>query len=85
MTFAEMKWFELWFEDKESILSTMVSNMQSDLDAGYNPSGNSIQSQIAEIANYKASIDSKLDEFSKMDEKSVNRWCYYDLKRRGAI
>jgi hypothetical protein len=59
--------------------------MQSDLNAGYNPLGNSIKMQLAEIESYRASIDSKLEEFAKMDEKSVNRWCYYDLKRRGAI
>ena len=85
MTLLEMKWFDIWYEDKQCILSTMISNMQADLNAGYNPIGHTIKSELAEIESYRASIDSKLDEFATMDEKSVNRWCYYDLKRRGAI
>lgn len=82
---ADMKWFEMWFEDKQSIVEIMVKNMQSDLDAGYDPKGKSIQTQIKEIAEYKKSIDDKLEEFADMDEAKVNRWCYYDMKRRGAI
>lgn len=85
MTLLEMKWFEIWYEDKQCILSTMISNMQADLNAGYDPLGNSIQNQLSEIESYRASIDSKLKEFVTMEEKTVNRWCYYDLKRRGAI
>ena len=82
---TDMKWFEIWFEDKNNILECMVRNMQADLNAGYNPLGNSIKSQFAEIESYRKAIDAKLDEFSKMEDKAVNRWCYYDLKRRGAI
>ena len=82
---TDMNWFEIWFDDKNSILECMVRNMQSDLNAGYNPLGNSIQSQLTEIENYRNAIDAKLEEFSKMEDRAVNRWCYYDLKRRGAI
>ena len=82
---TEMKWFEIWFDDKNNILECMVRNMQADLNAGYDPLGNSIKSQLADIENYRKAIDSKFDEFSKMENKAVNRWCYYDLKRRGAI
>ena len=85
MMLTEMKWFDLWYEDKQSIVEIMVKNMQSDLDAGYDPKGKSIQTQIKEIAEYKKAVDDKLEEFADMEEVKVNRWCYYDLKRRGVI
>lgn len=78
-------WFELWFEDKQSMIDTMVRNMRADLDAGYNYFGNCIQNQMRQIDDYKSEFDAQMDEFKFMDEKSVGRWCYYDLRKRGAI
>lgn len=78
-------WFDVWFEDRESILSTMVRNMTSDLNAGYDYFGQSITKQKQEIAEYKAQTDKTLDMFKDMDEKAVNRWCFYELKKHGAI
>lgn len=78
-------WFEIWFEDRESILSTMVRNMAADLEAGYNYFGNSITKQQQEIQKYKEETDHILDTFKDMDEKQVNRWCFYELKKHGAI
>ena len=78
-------WFDVWFEDRESILSTMVRNMTSDLNAGYDYFGQSITKQKQEIAEYKAQTDKTLDMFKDMDEKAVNRWCFYGLKKHGAI
>ena len=78
-------WFDVWFEDRESILSTMIRNMASDLNAGYNYFGQSITKQKQEIAEYKAQTDKTLDMFKDMDEKAVNRWCFYELKKHGAI
>ena len=78
-------WFDVWFEDRESILSTMVRNMASDLNAGYDYFGQSITKQKQEIAEYKAQTDKTLDMFKDMDEKAVNRWCFYELKKNGAI
>lgn len=78
-------WFDVWFEDRESILSTMVRNMTSDLNAGYDYFGQSITKQKQEIAEYKAQTDKTLDMFKDMDEKAVNRWCFYELKKYGAI
>lgn len=78
-------WFEIWFEDKETMLNTMVKNMRADLDAGYNYFGNSIQKQVREIDEYKLNFDAQVDEFKYMEYKAVQRWCYYDLKKRGAI
>lgn len=78
-------WFEVWFEDRESILNTMVRNMAADLNAGYDYFGQSITRQKKEIAEYKEQTDKTLDMFKDMDEKEVNRWCYYELKKHGAI
>lgn len=78
-------WFDVWFEDRESILSTMIRNMTSDLNAGYDYFGQSITQQKQEIAEYKAQTDKTLDMFKDMDEKAVNRWCFYELKKHGAI
>lgn len=78
-------WFELWFSDKQSMVNTMVRNMQDDLNAGYDYFGNSIRKQMKEIDEYKAEFDKQMDEFKTMDENAVNRWCFYDMKKRGAI
>ena len=78
-------WFDVWFEDRESMLNTMVRNMASDLNAGCDYFGQSITKQKQEIAEYKAQTDKTLDVFKDMDEKAVNRWCFYELKKHGAI
>ena len=78
-------WFDVWFEDRESILNTMIRNMTSDLNAGYDYSGQNITKQKKEIAEYKVQTDKTLDMFKDMDEKAVNRWCFYELKKHGAI
>lgn len=78
-------WFEMWFQDKQNMLDCMLRNMQSDLDAGYNPFGNSILRQRTEINNYKKQFDAEMDKFHDMDESKVQRWCYYNMKKRGVI
>ena len=78
-------WFEIWFQDKESMLETMVRNMTADLDADYNYFGNCIKQQRKTIDEYRKQFDRQMDEFKLMDDAKVNRWCYYDLKKRGVI
>lgn len=78
-------WFELWFSDKQNMVATMVKNMTADLEAGYDYFGNCIRQQVEMIEAYKAEFDRQMDEFKMMDEAAVNRWCYYDMKKRGAI
>ena len=78
-------WFDLWFEDKQAMVGTMVRNMAADLAAGYNYFGESIAKQRSEIERYKAQFDEEMEAFKGMDEPAVNRWCFYDLKKRGAI
>lgn len=78
-------WFEIWFEDKKAMLSTMFRNMAADLEAGYNVMGNSIRRQREDIDAYQAKFDAEMDEFKKLEYADVNRWCFYDLKKRGVI
>ena len=81
----KIDWFELWYQDKQDILNCMVRNMASDLDAGYDYFGNSIQKQLKEIDEYKKQFDAEMDKFYEMDDAKVQRWCYYNMKKRGAI
>ena len=78
-------WFDVWFDDRTSILNTMVRNMASDLSNGYDYFGASIMAEKKAIDSYKEETDRTLDMFKAMDDSAVNRWCFYDLKKRGAI
>lgn len=78
-------WAELWEADHECILRTMYKNMASDLECGYNPFGASIQRQKTMIAEYEKQIHQAWDKFVYMTDAEVNRWCFYDMKKRGAI
>lgn len=80
-----MDWFKLWYEDKQGMIETMVRNMAADLDAGYDYFGKCICKQRQDIEDYKAEFDRQLMQFADFDEGKRNRWCYYDLLRRGAI
>ena len=79
------EWFEIWFDDKKSILDTMTRNMVSDLAAGYDYFGASITRQQVEINFYKVNFDYEVEMLKNMEEKEADRWCYMDLKKRGAI
>lgn len=85
------KWFDIWKEDKESIIYCMVRNMSDDLDAGYDYFGKSITEQRKMIEDYKAQFDREYEMLKRIvlqyadGEKRVERWCYLDLKKRGAI
>lgn len=78
-------WFDIWFEDKKAMVNTMARNMAADLTAGYDYFGKSIQSQKAMIESYQEQFDKEMDTFKYMEDKEVNRWCYYDMKKRGVI
>lgn len=82
---GENKWFEMWFGDKQSLLETMIRNMNSDLECGYDYFGNSVRSQREKIDEYKKEFDHQTLVLGLMNEKKAERWCYMDLKRRGAI
>lgn len=78
-------YFNLWLEDVDSIIETMYKNMEADREAGYQFNGASLTRQRQEIADRQAERAKTLDLFKSMTEYDVNRWCYYDLLKRGAI
>lgn len=79
------KWFDMWYEDKKSLLETMIRNMVADIEAGYNPLGQNIKNQRNMIDRYEDEMNFQLEKLAEKDEKAAERWCYIDLKRRGAI
>ena len=79
------KWFDIWFDDMVSIIETMQRNLQADLEAGYHPYGSCIQKQQTAIEEKQKYFDAQMESFKMMDPGRVNHWCYYDLKKRGAI
>ena len=78
-------WFDIWYEDKTSIIDIMTKNMASDLEHGYDYFGKSITEQRKMIEDYKQKFDDEMEAFKFMDAGRVNQWCYFDLKKRGAI
>jgi signal transduction protein with GAF and PtsI domain len=78
-------WVEMWFKDKECMIDTMVRNMTADLEAGYDYFGKAITDQRNMIDEYKKKFEAQLDSFKEMEDSKVNRWCYYDMKKRGVI
>lgn len=78
-------WFAMWFEDKQSMLATMIRNMVSDIEAGYDPCGACIKRQREEIQQYSDLMDRQMLALHAMEEFRANKWCYYDMVKRGAI
>jgi hypothetical protein len=79
------EWFQIWTEDKECIVETMWRNLEADITAGYDPLGNIVRKQLDAINDYREEMDNRILSFYKMTDEEVDRWCFYDLKRRGAI
>lgn len=79
------KWFNIWLDDKKSVLDTMVKNLMADLDAGYDYFSYSVSQQRRLIDSYKEDFDRELRNLSDMDCSKAERWCYVDLRRRGTI
>ena len=82
---ADIDFQQMWIDDKYCIIDTMYNNILADLDAGYDPKGKSITDQKNAVDEYIRKFNSQLDKFVTMTDTEVNRWCYYDLLKRGAI
>lgn len=78
-------WFDLWFRDKQSMLALMVENLADDLRAGYCYCGVSATRQRAEIERYALEMDDQITVLFRKTYEERNRWCFYDMKRRGAV
>lgn len=81
----KIDWFELWREDRQSMLDTMIRNMRSDLENGYDYFGKSITEQREAIARFKAEYDADMDKLGDMDANKIQHWCYVRLLKLGAI
>lgn len=78
-------WFAMWFEDKQGMLATMHRNMASDIECGYNPNGQCIKRQLEGIRQYSELMDRQMLALHAMEEFRANKWCYYDMVKRGVI
>lgn len=82
-------YFEMWYEDKMSILETMYRNMNADIECGYNPRGNLILKQLEKIAEYTEEFNSQMEMLKDLSltytERKIENWCKLDLLERGAI
>lgn len=81
----EGKWFKIWFEDKQMLISAMYRNIEDDLEAGYNPLGKSITDQRSHLEEFIRDFNFEMDHIKEKTKQQVEHWCYYDLKKRGAI
>lgn len=79
------QWLDMWIADKKSIVETMAKNMAADLEAGYSYYSRSIQEQKRALEEYDAEYGEQLMAFASMTDEETERWCYFDLLRRGAI
>lgn len=78
-------YFDMWFADKQCMIATMNANLQADLKCGYNPNGNCILNQRKAIIDYENEFLKQCEKFVNMDDKKIERWCKYDMLRRGVI
>lgn len=77
-------WQSMWIDDKQSMIAIMYGNLHSDLDAGYNPLGDAVKRQLDDIRDYVARYEQELMKLADMDNVHAERWCKFDLIRRGA-
>lgn len=80
-----MDWYNIWIEDKQSMMATMARNMAADLEAGYDYFGTCIQNQIKALNEYREEYYRELDKMAEMDPRRVNHYCYFKLLKSGAI
>lgn len=76
---------EMWEAARKSTITTMYQNLSSDLSCGYDPLGSCVKRQQDEIANYISKYHEALDKFVYMTDEQTNKWCFYDMKKRGDI
>ena len=79
------EWFDMWYADKQSIINCMTCNMQDDINAGYDPNGSCITAQKRMIDVYTNEFNNQQQILARMTPDNTEKWCYHDMKRRGAI
>lgn len=80
---------DIWRDDADSMVCTMINNIIADMAAGYKGIGPSIVKQLEQLHRYaetKRFYDLMLDRWTdEEDEEMVQQWCYNDLLTRGII
>ena len=82
---AKADWLEVWIDDWESLIETQNRNIQSELQAGFKWTGQHVQHEVKILKEFDSKYRDGLEKFKYMDEREVQRWCYFDLLKRGAI
>ena len=82
------EWIEMWKGDIRSMLATMLLNIVSDLLNGhYEPDG-SVMSDIVDALSYANKYrhnKAHIEHLQRKSETDAAKWCFKDLKKRGAI
>lgn len=84
-TKVKIDYVEMWHDDKNCVIKTMVRNMNADMQAGYNWLGKSIQQQLNDITAYSVNYEREVAILATMTPEAQQRWCKRDLIKRGAI
>ena len=79
------EWISMWNDDKRSVLATMMGNVKSDIEAGYEPWGYSVRQSMAEIAEFTAKWERQITELARLDTDAKGRKCFEWLKESGCI
>lgn len=77
---------DIWRDDADSMVTTMINNIIADMAAGYKGIGPNIVKQLEQLHRYaetKRFYDLMLDRWT--DVEMVQQWCYNDLLTRGII
>lgn len=85
MAYNGIDWVGMLLDDIDSIENCMRRNMQSDIEAGYNPAGLAIRREIEELNDYIEYKNNTIIKIRDMDENKAQRWAYWELVRKGAI
>lgn len=78
-------WFLMWNDDKRAMIDTMKRNVEADIDAGYNERGFTVVKAKEALDRYIRRYEDDVESFKRMTEKDVQRWCFYDLVKRGVV
>lgn len=80
---GKINYTTLWYECRQSTIKTMVSNLNADIQAGYNWLGKSIQMQLFEITKYTLEYQQQFEALSYMTHEEAVKWCKKDMIKRG--
>lgn len=84
-TKVKIDYVEMWHDDKNCVIKTMVRNMNADMQAGYDWLSMAIQEQLATITTYTVEYKKQSRALEFMTNNDAQKWCKRDLIRSGTI